>query len=262
MSPLQLEKEFFHAIAPRIIELVQSYGENVSIAKQKDFQSDFSTEIDIAVENLIIQELKQAFPDDQIIAEESTPDKVLRSGRIWIIDPICGTSNLSRGIKNYCTNIALSNSKQLIAACVVDHSQAKYVWSIGDNEVYINNHKIDPIINDQSVNIDIDLGGLPKSSNDIKKRHIVATQKLLLNTDYKLLSLNTSLSVLYVAIGKIDGIIFPAPYLWDIAAGSFLIQQSGGFITDLKGSPWHIGSVGAIAAVNSSIHKLLIECYN
>jgi fructose-1,6-bisphosphatase/inositol monophosphatase family enzyme len=76
-----------------------------------------------------------------------------------------------------------------------------------------------------------------------------------------LISLNSSLSSAYVAAGKLDGIVNAHNYSWDICAASFLVQQSGRTITDLKGQPWSVFSDGAIAAEDQETHQKLLDCY-
>ena len=259
---LQLETNFFHDIAIKVRNLVLGFNGNAPISKYKTTAVDYATEVDIAVEKLIVSEIEKIFPNDQILAEEEHSDVQIPKGRIWIIDPICGTSNMGRGITNYCTNIALADNGSLVASCVVDHSQDDYFWSVGENKFYINDQLFKAPNEDLGVVIDVDFGALASVSHDQIEKHIKAAFKLLTETNYTLLSLNTSLSFAYVAISKIDGAINTYNNLWDICAASFLIQQSGGIITDLNGNPWTMLSTGFIAAKNENIHKKLLEIYS
>jgi myo-inositol-1(or 4)-monophosphatase len=260
MGNLQKEIDFFHFISPKLLELVSSYGRDIAIAKIKG-GSDYATEVDVAVEQIIVAEIKKRFPEDHIMAEEEHSDTVIREGRIWIIDPICGTSNLARGIKNFCTNIALADKGKLVAACVVDHSQNDYVWSIGDGKIYVNNSLFHEPSEKPEIAVDVDFGALYAVDEKVKDEHGRAVSRLVKDSSYVLLSLNTSLSFFYVAIGKIDGFINVFNYPWDICAASFLIQQSGGIITDLSGKPWSISTKGAIGSKNKAIHQKLLDAY-
>ena len=134
MNNLLQETNFFHFISDKIHNLVSNPNNNIEIAQSKGI-GDFATQLDIDVENIIVEEIKKRFPKDQILAEEIHTNTVISNGKIWIIDPICGTNNLARGIKNFCTNIALANNNVLIASCVIDHSQNDYFWSIGEGKV-------------------------------------------------------------------------------------------------------------------------------
>lgn len=254
--------DFFHHIVPLVRDVVERGGNQPKIATNKQI-GDYATETDIAVEGRIVQELAQAFPGDAVMAEEGYATASIPEGRIWIIDPICGTNNLGRGLSSFCTNIALADGGKLIASRVIDHTKGDYFWSIGNNAVFINNSPLDPeALNDLSdVYIDIDLGALPSTDSATRDRQYKAARALTDIPGYVPLSLNTSLGFAYTAIGKVDGFINAYNHPWDIAAASFLIQQSDGVITDLLGSPWSLASVGAIGARNHVVHEKLLEIY-
>ena len=261
MSNLQRETEFFHFISGAVRNLVSNSNKNMIIVQHKK-EGDFSTQVDVDVENLIVGEIKKSFPQDHILAEEKHADAVIPKGRIWIIDPICGTNNLARGIKNFCTNIALADNNRLIASCVIDHSQNDYFWSIGEGKVYINNTLLKPKEKRLDVVIDIDFGSVPSVDKPQKEKHNRFLKKLITETsNYYLISLNSSLGFAYTTIGKVDGFLTVFNHPWDISASSFLIQESGGIISDLSGKPWTLESVGAIAAKDKEIHQKLLETY-
>lgn len=255
------ESDFFHRVVPVVCNVVAKGGSQPSIAVNKK-PGDYATETDIAVENAIVRELNQQFPDDAIMAEEGYAEAHIPKGRIWIIDPICGTNNLGRGLSSFCTNIALADGGKVIASCVVDHAKGDYFWSIGDG-VYINDSPLDTkALDDQpDTYIDVDLGALPNADSTTRDRQYKAARALTDKSGYLLVSLNTSLGFSYTAVGKIDGFINAYNHPWDIAAASFLIQQSGGIITNLEGGEWSLASVGAIGARNTAIHQTLVSTY-
>ena len=260
MNNLQQEREFFHFIANAVRNLVSNQSKEITIAHHKK-EGDFATQVDIEVENLIVKEIKKRFPQDQMLAEEKHTNTKIPKGRIWIIDPICGTNNLARGIKNFCTNIALADNNKLIASCVIDHSQNDYFWSIGEGKVYINETLFQGNEDRFDVMIDVDFGAVVSVSKDQKEKHNKFLKKLIIETNYYLISLNSSLGFAYTAVGKVDGFLNVDNNPWDICASSFLIQQSGGIITDLLGKAWTLKSVGMIAAKNKEIHRNLLDAY-
>lgn len=261
---LRKEAEFFKDIAAKVRKLVVSYEGKATVAKYKDVIGDFATEVDVAVEKLIAAEIKKRFPQDHILAEEEHNGTEITDRRIWIIDPICGTTNIGHGITAFCTNIALAENQNLIAACVVDHSQEDYFWSIGDSKVYVNDRLVENKNSHKNFGklIDLDIGASLKMDKSVKQRLCNTVYAILLNEGYMPQSFNTSLGFAYTAIGKVDGFINVHCHPWDICAASFLIQQAGGVITDLEGKPWQINSDTAIGALDASIHKKLVEAYN
>lgn len=260
MENLQQEADFFHFIAKAVQKFVSDKDNDVSIVKHKR-EGDFSTLIDVGVENLIVKEIKKRFPEDLILAEEGYHNTKFSEKRAWIIDPICGTNNLARGIKNFCTNIALADKNTLIASCVIDHSQNDYCWSIGNKQVYLNTVLFQQNQKRFDVVIEVDFGSVLSVEKDQREKHNRFLKKLITDTNYYLISLNSSLGFAYTAIGKVDGFFNIYNNPWDISASSFLIQQSGGIITDLAGKPWTLTATGAIAAREKNIHKKLLDTY-
>lgn len=261
---LHKEEEFFHHIANRVLQLVTAQEGSAEIAKHKSIVGDLATKMDMDVERLIVDAIGKRFQGDSIMAEESYADTALTDGRMWIIDPICGTTNLSRVLNWFCTNIALANNSQLIASCVIDHSQSVYYWSIGSNELYLGDQlfpRMD-IAERKSIVIDVDFGAFYRLSDDEKRKHCDAVYSLSTRPGYRIVSPSSSLGFTYTAARKIDGFINASNYPWDIAAGSFLLQQAGGIITDLVGQPWTLTSVGAIGASDATVHRTLVEAYS
>ena len=257
---LKKEIDFFHFISGKTLRVVSDPNKNVEISRHKSV-GDFATQLDVDVENLIVNEIKKRFPNDQILAEEGHENTKISQGRIWIIDPICGTNNLVRGIKNFCTNIALADDHTLIASCVIDHSQNEYFWSVGEGKIYINHELFGVGQKRPDTVIEIDFGAVLKVDKAQKEKHNRFLRKLVTETNFHLISLNTSLGFMYTAVGKVDGFVNVYNHPWDICASSFLVEQSGGIISDLLGKPWAIDSVGAIAANNKDLHKKLLEAY-
>ena len=259
MNTLIEEQAFFHSIAKKVRDFVASHTD-VSIAKNKG-EGDFSTLVDIGVEALIVEEITKQFPQDHIMAEEGYSHTEIPDGRIWIIDPICGTNNLSRGIKNFCTNIALADNHELIAACVIDHSQNDYFWSVGEQTVYVNHAPLSPAKVRGEVVIEVDYGCLGLVDDQMKLKHNTFVGNLVRQANFSVISLNSSLGFTYTAVGKVDGFVNIDNYPWDICAAAFLVREAGGIITDIEGNPWTIRSKGAIAARTQEIHETLLRLF-
>lgn len=256
------ETDFFNNIAPGVIKFVREIRQKeMTIVQQKGDSSDYATHVDVDTEDYIVAELSKLFPNDQILAEEGYSDTSISHGRMWLIDPICGTSNLGKGINNFCTNIALVINKQVVAACVIDHSEGEYIWSPGEGKLFINNKLYTPTSLDIGQKIDVDFGAVRKTDKSTRQRYYKFLFRIFDETDFDLISLNTSLGFAYTAIGKVDGFLNVINHPWDIAASSFLIQQAGGVITGIDGKEWTLDSVGAIAANTPELHKKLVDLF-
>ena len=260
MNDLQKEAAFFKLIADSVINYVRNYDKLMTITEDKGV-GDYATQIDVDVEKLIVTEIQKQFVGDVILAEEGFADISFTNDRMWIIDPICGTNNLGKGINNYCTNLALAINGQIVAACVIDHSQGEYFWSIGDMTVYTSDQPSQPPEPRFGTKIDVDFGSLRSVDIALRQKHSNFIFKLLNETPHDMISLNTSLSFAYTAAGKTDGFINMFNHPWDIAAAAFLIQQSGGVISALDGTPWTLSTIGAIGARSPAVHEQLYSLY-
>lgn len=264
--PLEKEATLFTTIAPQIIAYVSQELANVTIIKQKDDNLNvvnFVTQIDVAVERLITSTIEKHFPEDKILAEEEYADtEITNSGRMWIIDPICGTGNLGRQIRLFATNIALAENGKLIASCVIDHQNHTYYYSTGENKMYQEQTLCDTSKKATGILIEVDLFAA-HTRNDLalKQTYAQYVARLYTQTDYALVTYNTSLGFTFAAIGKLDGYVSPHHSIWDVAAPNFLMMQSGGTVTDIDGNPWHLASGTVLAAKDKDVHAKLLEVY-
>lgn len=259
-------EQFFHGISVAILNLVANKYRKSQIVKQKGDDRtniNFVTGCDIETEKVIIEEIRKRFPKDLIISEENFSEvKINDTNRFWIIDPICGTANFAREINLFVSNIALAHKGELIASCVIDHSENEYIWSTGGRKVFINNAEVKINKKSPGIIIDVDLTGLIKSSKKTKEKYCAFVSRLITETNYTVVTHATSLSFAYTSIGRIDAYVCEDINLWDVAAANFLITQSGGIISDFSGSPWTLYSHNVVTSRDKNLHKQLVELIN
>ncbi len=262
MVNLQKEKDFFKKVSGLIFKLLSE--EKTFTIKYKGEKNILNpvTSSDIIIENLLIKEINNLFPTDAILGEESSSDlKIDPKVRTWIIDPICGTINYLRGIKNFCTNIALAYKGSIIAACVLDHAKEEFIWSTGNKKVHIND-SLAKEINYLVPLIDVDLGGSYYTEDGkTKRKYTNFLYRFLTETNFMPVSYNTSLGFAYTAVGKLDGYFVILPHIWDVASANFLLLQSGGTVSDISGKPWNLNSESVLAARDKTVHKKLLDLY-
>lgn len=251
------EIAFFHEIASKLIDFERKTFEKNDIARLKGTEGDYTTHLDLNAEAMIADAIKEQFPGDKLLAEENYSDTSITTDRTWIVDPICGTSNLGRGIGLFCTNIALAMGERIVAACVVDHAQHTYYWAVEGSSIFRETKEYEAPKKRPDFKIDMDLYYLT-SSDEIRERLLKAVGYIAENTNYIVSSLDSSLSFLYVALGKFDGVINVSTNPWDNAASAFLIRNSGKIITDLDGKEWHVRSGCLVAAGTKEVHAQLL----
>lgn len=252
------ETQFFHDIAKRCLDFVAGQVDTVTVTMSKKVTGDIATNIDIETEKLIVDEINNRFLGDAILAEEGFSDTAIENGRMWVIDPICGTTNISRGVRTFCSNIALLVDKKIVAALVVDYDREEYVWSVGDG-VYVGEQQLkNPELNQHKV-IDVDTGCIFKSP-DKQDEYTRILTNILHRSDWMTQSFGTSLTAMYVATGRFDGNMRYLFGPWDVCASVFLVREMGGYAVNFRGDDWTVFDKRLILARDEETRNRLLGC--
>ena len=223
-------------------------------AKTK-FKKDLSivTEADTAVERFVRKQIKKEFPSHNIVGEEFGGS--IGRGYVWIIDPIDGTTNYSRGGSLFSISLALMKNKKLVCGVVYAPALNELYYASKGKGAFLNGRKIkdsDKKLKESVVSI-----GFAIRRDIAKGKKII---KLLFPPKVYRFRINESaaLSLCYVASGKYDACIDPSLNLWDIAAGALIVEEAGGKVSAFSGKKWSPDEKGILAS-NSRIHKDLVR---
>lgn len=225
------------------IELAKKAGkkilrisQNSNLNTTEKGTKDVVTVADIESENIIIKGIVEIFPNDSIVAEESGTIHTTNSEYTWVIDPLDGTSNYSRGIPLYCVSIGyMKNNKPLGGAIYIPTTDELFVCEQGKGS-YCNGKKLQVSNTSKLEKSLITIGfnnRYPEMTAWFSKIHKNAMEKMY-NVE-KLFS--TVISLCYVAAGKLEAHMELYCYLWDICVGSLLIEEAGGKVSAEDNKP-------------------------
>lgn len=260
-TSLLLRNKCVQRIFPRILQ----YGAvrtDIAKTKQKKYAIDVASAADLLIDTALHAALKKSFPHDAIVSEEVNPGVVFGSGYTWIIDPICGSANLARGVRFYSTNIALLHKGRVIAAWVIDHSRARLLWSIGGHSVSANRERLPrPPRRPAYQMLNIDQGYVHACTKITRTRYAKLYHDLLVNENLGscVMSLGSSLGFAYVATGQIQGSVTIDVNPWDSFAAAFLVEQNGGRVTTFSGEPWTTATRSFVFSSHAATHVLLLR---
>lgn len=241
-------------LSRNIFTLVASEWQQLSNIHSKASPDDIVSSLDLAVDILITNSLHEAFPKDVIVTEESSADqfpKLVAGKSGWVVDPICGSMNVVRGIKFFTTNIVRIEQGKVTAAWVLDHCLNQIIWSEGNPLPRPNTSHLTKLI---------DLCPNPylfQQSLEVSEHYLDLIRGFYKLPNVNIRDLQSSLVSAYVATGQIDGSITPVVKPWDILAACFLVEKSGGIATYFDGQPWDINITSAILANSPEVYKLL-----
>ncbi|MCP4401090.1 MAG: inositol monophosphatase [bacterium] len=211
------------------------------------------TDTDKATERVIIDTL-QANSPYPIISEETAPD-AHPPGRLWIIDPLDGTTNFARNIPLFAVSIALLQDQDVVLGVVLHPMTGECFYAEKGKGAYLNGQpiKVSPKTDPASTVLFLNHG----YRMDDKKRYTLLVDRFALGYSLRTFG-STALEFAYLARGCAGGFICSGDEIWDYAAGIILVEEAGGRVTDWKGDHWDRRNA-FIFASNSSLHHELIK---
>lgn len=223
---------------------------------KNDDKSDLVTQADIEAEKKIVEILTENFPDHNIIAEENTRlDK--GSEFTWAIDPLDGTISFVTGIPYFSVGIGLLKGDKPILGVIYHISEDKLYYALEGKGTYLNgklihvSHKKDL---DESVLV-FDFGH--RARREEKFSSYIEPLKNKIGYMFSLGGFSASLGG--VANGILDGAV-ASGWLWDFVAGTVIVREAGGKVTDFSGNePDWTKERLSIVASNGLIHDQILE---
>lgn len=218
--------------------------------------SDFVTEIDRQAEAMIIDTLLSAYPHHGILAEESGK-KNGKEPFVWVIDPLDGTTNYLHGHPQFAVSIALKHKDRLEQAVVYNPLTEELFTASRGQGALLNNKRI-RVSNTTQLQTALLGTGFPFYQAPWVDTYIEIFRDLILKTSGMRRCGSAALDLAYVAAGRLDGFWEFGLKPWDISAGTLLVLEAGGLVSDMHGNNEFLEK-GDLVAGNLKIHKQLLE---
>ena len=217
--------------------------------------SDFVTSVDRESEKIIIDTIKEYFPDHHFLAEEAL--KEFGKGKYrWIIDPLDGTTNYIHGYPVFSVSIALEFEGEIVLGVILDPLRNELFWTEKGTGAYLNCSSIE--VSNINIRESLITTGFPFRSKEMIDPYLKLFKNIFLKVSDLRRAGSAALDLAYLACGRCDGFFELGLSPWDIAAGSLLIKEAGGIVTDFGGGDDYIWT-GNIVAGNSAVHKEILR---
>ena len=215
--------------------------------------------VDKKAEELLVAGLSALVPEAGFVTEEDTI-KNFRNAYTWIIDPLDGTTNFLREIPIFSVSVALVHHDQVIVGCVVDIMQDACYYAWKDGGAWCDGR---PISVSQIPRLDgcIIATGFPYYQPDHLSDLVEVLQRFLSDARGIRRLGSAALDLTYVACGKMDGFYETTLNVWDIAAGTLLVREAGGMVSDFSGGG-EFARQQQIVASNGKIHEDMLSILN
>lgn len=208
-----------------------------SVSVSSDNGKDIKTQEDLDAEKILLDTL--SISDIPFLSEENGISKEFSQQHLyWVIDPIDGTLNLSRGIPFTCISIALYQGFQPLLGIVYDFLREELFTGSSATDAHLNQQRISVSPHKEPSNA-ILATGFPSGRNYGQKNLDKFVQQVRSFKKIRLIG-SAALSLAYVSCGRFDAYTEEDIYFWDVAAGLALVHASGGFfqINHLDTDSW------------------------
>ena len=221
----------------------------------KSHPTDLLTEVDVAVQRRVVAGIRAVFPDDAIVGEEEEFSRVPADpeARCWLIDPIDGTQNLVKGyFPAFCISVAFAEKQQTLAAGVCCPITGDVFLAAKGEGATFNGLPM------QVSEIDrVSLGRLEADSDGppLRKATFDIAGELMRVAGELRCTGSAALSLCCVAHRDLDMFFHVAINPWDYAAGYLVVEEAGGKVTRIDGTPMRLfDGQRSVMASNGKLH--------
>jgi myo-inositol-1(or 4)-monophosphatase len=237
--------------------LTAMFGKLKNIKKKGEI--DLVTEADIGSEKAILKVIRENFPSDRILTEESGEiDNV--SERLWLIDPLDGTTNYAHSFPFCAVSIALQVKGEIMVGQVFNPLLNEHFDAVKDGGAFLNERPIG-VAHAKTLKESLLATGFPYT---IYKEHtevIDVFTRMIINAQGIRRPGSAAIDLCYVASGRFDGFWEQGLNPWDTAAGSLIVQEAGGIVGDYKGDTYSPFKKTIVAA-NPDVFREMLKILN
>jgi len=233
------EKLLLEKITRSVCKLCEDTGRFIASQSGKLSHSDirekgvsnYVTYVDEQAEQQLLEGLSKLIPGCGFIAEES-PD-LDSAEATWIIDPLDGTTNFIHGILPVSISVALREGDELISGVVYETGQKEMFYTWKGNPSYLNNKQI-RVSTTTNMGNSLFATGFPYYDYSRMEEYLGFLQFLMENSRGIRRLGSAAADLAYVACGRFEGFYEYGLSPWDVAAGSLLVRNAGGVVTDFR----------------------------
>ena len=235
----------------------QGYGQTIQANHKGTL--DLVTEYDVRSERLVTEAIRQAFPEDAILAEESGQSGTgdLR----WLIDPLDGTTNFAHGLPIFCVSIAYARGNEPLLGVIFDPTRDELFQTSAGGGAWLNGRRLH-VSKETSLSESLLVTGFPydiRTNADNNLDHFAAFA--MRSRAVRRLG-SAALDLAYVAAGRFEGHWELRLSPWDFAAGILLVREAGGTVTRADGGPDVFAEPTSLLATNGSVHQEMLSVLN
>jgi len=237
--------------------LTRDFGEVAELQVSKKGAGDYVSAADIKAEQVLFEELMRVRPGYGFIGEERGLIEGSDKTHTWIVDPLDGTTNFLHAIPHFAVTAALERDGVIVAGVTYNPISNEMFWAEKGKGAYLNDKRLRVAarrhLDETVLATGIPFIGKPGHAVFLKELHQVS-QRVSGVRRFG----SAALDLAYVAAGRFDGYWERGLQNWDMAAGTLLVTEAGGKVTDADGDIAPLQS-GTVLASSLELHPLILE---
>jgi myo-inositol-1(or 4)-monophosphatase len=218
---------------------------------------DLVTEADREAEAAVIDVLQRAFPDHTILAEEGGGNSEAAGEHRWIIDPLDGTTNFAHSFPQFCVSIGYERRGRIQLGVIFDAFKRELFVARRGGGASLNRRPI-RVSHVRTLDMSLLATGFAYDRRERRRFYLCFWEGFMLRTHGVRRTGSAALDLAWVACGRVDAFWEFGLKSWDVAAGSLLVEEAGGHVSNMDGTMLDI-SGAQIVASNGRLHQQMIE---
>ena len=247
--------------AHRGAEIIRDHAGRLDEVREKGV-NDFVTATDEAAQAAIVETLRDATPDAEVIAEEgATLDAHAPSidGQRWIVDPLDGTTNFMQQVPPYAVSVALQEENAIVVGAVLDVTHDELFTAVADHGLQLNGQPAG-VTQTEDFSDAFIATGFPYRRFEHTEQYLDVLETVIRNTRGVRRHGSAAVDLARLACGRFDGFFETGLRPWDVAAGTLLVREGGGRVTDYHDNGGLTPLFDQqVCATNGPLHDTLLD---
>jgi len=249
-------RKYLFDLSYRAGETLMKYYGKLEEIDTKSGEIDLVTVADRKSEEIIIKGIRKAFPDHNILAEESGESSERSSDFFWVIDPLDGTTNFAHSYPIFSTSIAVQKKDKILMGIVYNPYYKELFYGERGRGAFLNNRPIH-VSDTVELKRSMLLTGFAYDRR-ARARLYLERFKAFMDVCHGVRRAGSAaLDICSVACGRAEGYWEENLKPWDTAAGCVILEEAGGKVSDFSGAPFSIRKTQFLAT-NGLIHQEML----
>ncbi len=215
------------------------------------------TEADLQSEQAIARVIRGAFPDHDVMGEESHRGDA-DAEHLWVIDPLDGTNNFAHGIDHFAVSVAYYHGGQPVSGVVFNPVRDHWYEAVRGRGATFNGESVS-VCDDERLDQVLVATGFYYDRGAMMEATLAAIRDLFRRKIHGIRRFGTaSLDLAAVGCGRLGAFFEFELAPWDFAAGRLIVEEAGGRVTTCAGNPLPLGN-SSLLATNGRIHEAVLD---